>query len=270
MPTTTANLGLTLPTPNVDTGWGGTLNSDFTIIDNLFAAAGTGPSVGINVGTGKVANIGGTLLTTGTILLGSGDGTSTTATPVIRGPARTGTNAVGADMYIQAANGTGTGGSGNIIFQTAAVGASGSTAGTIANKLVVGRDYVYADNATAASYDNSTKLATTAQVYETVTTLPINYQTSSYTLALSDAGRLMMMDLSSALTLTIPLNSSVAFPVGARIDLVQWGAGQVTVSPASGVTLSSAGGLVTTNEQFSAASLIKMSTDAWLLIGDLA
>ena len=131
MPTTTANLALTLPTPNVDTGWGSTLNTDFTLIDNLFAAAGTGTSVGLNVGSGKTLGI------SGTLLLGSGDGTGTTAAPTIRGAARTGTNVVGANLVIDAPNGTGTGGSGAFVFRTAAPGASGTTANTMQSSLVI-------------------------------------------------------------------------------------------------------------------------------------
>lgn len=131
MSTTTANLSLTLPTPNVDTGWGSTLNTDFTLIDNLFAAGGTGTSVGLNVGSGKTLGI------SGTLLLGSGDGTGTTAAPTIRGAARTGTNSVGANLTIDAANGTGTGGSGSLIFRTAPAGAAGTLANTFQNSLVI-------------------------------------------------------------------------------------------------------------------------------------
>ena len=131
MPTTTANLALTLPTPNVDTGWGSTLNTDFTLIDNLFTAAGTGTSVGINVGSGKTLGIGGTLL------LGSGDGTGSVTAPTIRGAARTGTNVVGANLTIDAANGTGTGGSGSLIFRTAPATAGGTTPTTMQTRLVI-------------------------------------------------------------------------------------------------------------------------------------
>lgn len=131
MATTTPNLGLTLPTPNVDTGWGSTLNTDFTTIDNLFAAAGSGTSVGLNVGSGK------TLLLGGTMILGTGDGTGTLTAPTIRGPAATGSNVAGADITIKASNGTGTGGSGKIILQTAAAGGSGSTANTLRSALEV-------------------------------------------------------------------------------------------------------------------------------------
>ena len=138
MATTTANLGLTLPTPNVDSGWGGTLNSDFTLIDNLFTADGSGTSVGLQVGSGKTLNVGGTIVAGGTVILGSGDATGTVTAPTIRGAAKTGTNAVGANLTIDAANGTGTGGSGKIIFRTApASGTPGTTANTMASVLEV-------------------------------------------------------------------------------------------------------------------------------------
>jgi hypothetical protein len=133
MSTTTANLGLTLPTPNVDVGWGGTLNTDFTLIDNLFASDGSGTSVGMNIGTGK------TLLIGGTLLLGTGDGTGTLAAPTIRGPAAVGSNVSGAALTFQASNGTGTGGSGGFIFRTAPASTSSSTANTFRNALSIAR-----------------------------------------------------------------------------------------------------------------------------------
>ena len=138
MSTTTANLGLTLPTPNVDSGWGGTLNTDFTLIDDLFTANGSGTSVGLQVGTGKTLNAGGTIIAGGALILGSGDGTNTVTPPTIRGAARTGTNAAGGNLTIDAINGTGTGGSGKIIFRTApASGTPGTAANTMASVLEV-------------------------------------------------------------------------------------------------------------------------------------
>ena len=137
MPTTSANLGLTLPTPNVDTGWGGTLNTDFTLIDNLFTANGSGTSVGLQVGTGKTLNVGGTMIAGGTVILGSGDGTASTTAPTMRGAARTGTNAVGPNLTIDALNGTGTGGSGSIIFRTAPAGSTGFAPNLMRSSLEV-------------------------------------------------------------------------------------------------------------------------------------
>ena len=78
----------------------------------------------------------------------------------------------------------------------------------------------------AAAYTGTTQIATTAQVYDTVTSVPENAQTgTAYTLALSDAGKLVTFNNAAAITLTIPTNASVALPICTRIDLLQYGAG---------------------------------------------
>jgi hypothetical protein len=70
----------------------------------------------------------------------------------------------------------------------------------------------------AAAYTDTTQLATTAQVYDTVTSVPENAQTgTAYTLALSDAGKLVTFNNAVAITLTIPTNVSVALPFGRTV-----------------------------------------------------
>ena len=97
-----------------------------------------------------------------------------------------------------------------------------------------------------------------------------NAQTgTTYTLVLTDAGKMVTLSNASAITLTIPTNASVAFPVNTRIDLLQYGAGQVTVGGA-GVTIYSSGSKLKLTGQYSGASLWKKATDTWVLIGDLA
>lgn len=102
----------------------------------------------------------------------------------------------------------------------------------------------------------------------------LNSQTGgSYTLVLSDAGKVVEGNNASANTVTIPLNSSVAFPIGTQLTVLQAGTGQTTINVASGVTLN-AGLQGTTNTaklraQWSAAVLIKRSTDTWVASGDL-
>lgn len=100
---------------------------------------------------------------------------------------------------------------------------------------------------------------------------PINTQTgTAYTLAITDAGRTVRMDNGSAIALTVPPNSSVAFPVGTQIVIEQSGAGAVTVTAGAGVTLYSRGSLVSTAGQYALAALVKTATDTWTLGGDIA
>jgi len=101
------------------------------------------------------------------------------------------------------------------------------------------------------------------------TTITLNPQTASYTLVLSDAGKFIQMNVATANTLTIPLNSSVAFPIGQVIELIQEGAGQTTVTPTGGVTIKSYIGLTKLSGQYAAATLTKIATDTWYLIGNL-
>jgi len=98
-----------------------------------------------------------------------------------------------------------------------------------------------------------------------------NEQTgTSYTLVIGDAGKLIEMNNAAANTLTVPPNSSVAFPTGTKIDIVQIGAGQTTIDAGSGVTINSKDGNLNLTGQWSAATLVKRATDTWVLIGDLS
>jgi len=93
-------------------------------------------------------------------------------------------------------------------------------------------------------------------------------KTADYTLVLGDAGSLLVLNKATAFTLTVPTNASVAFSTGTRIDLLQTGAGQVTVS-GTGVTFRSTPGSKF-RAQYSGATLVKIATDTWSLVGDLS
>ena len=73
---------------------------------------------------------------------------------------------------------------------------------------------------------------------------------------------------SSANNLTVPLNSSVAYPIGSQINILQTGAGQTTVVATAGVTINATPGLKL-RAQWSSATLIKRAENTWVLIGDL-
>ena len=98
---------------------------------------------------------------------------------------------------------------------------------------------------------------------------PIIQKTTSYTLSdLAERDDLIEMGSSSAVTLTIPLNSAVAFPIGTSIDILQTGTGQVTIAGDSGVTVNATPGLKL-RTQWSSATLFKRATNTWVVYGDL-
>lgn len=145
------------------------------------------------------------------------------------------------------------------------IAVEGATLATLASPAFTGTPTA----PTATAYTDSTQIATTANVVATVKTVPENAQTgTSYPLALADAGKLITLSNAAAITLTIPTNASVAFPLGTRIDLVQTGAGQVTVGGA-GVTIRSSGSKLKLTGQYSGATLWKKDTNEWYLIGDI-
>lgn len=104
------------------------------------------------------------------------------------------------------------------------------------------------------------------------TGIDINAQTgTTYTLVLADAQKLVTLTNGSAITLTVPANGSVAFPVGTVIALAQLGAGLVTVEGASGVTINgTTPGDEDLSGQWATATLTKVATNTWLLSGGLA
>lgn len=112
--------------------------------------------------------------------------------------------------------------------------------------------------------------ATQAAIDVVAQTLVANTQTASYILVLSDAGRVVEMNSGSATTVTIPLNSSVAFPIGTVIEVFRLGTGTVTITPTGGVTLLSRSSLTAVGNRYGSASLRKRNTNEWVLVGDLA
>jgi hypothetical protein len=101
------------------------------------------------------------------------------------------------------------------------------------------------------------------------TVQPIEVKADTYTLVLADAGKLIRCTKATAMSIVIPTNAAQAYAIGQRVDIMQYGAGQVTVSPDTGVTLRS----TPTNKlraTYSSASIIKIGTNEWVLAGDLA
>jgi hypothetical protein len=107
--------------------------------------------------------------------------------------------------------------------------------------------------------------------------LAFNAQTgTTYTFVLADAdNKLVTASNASAQTYSIPTNATTAFPIGTQLNIIQIGAGQVTVSAATPgtTTIVSTGATAASPKcraQYSAMTLVKRDTDSWYAIGDIA
>lgn len=96
----------------------------------------------------------------------------------------------------------------------------------------------------------------------------VNTQVADYTLALTDENKLVKMNVASANNLTVPPNSTVAFPLYCVIHVNQYGAGQTSIVGGAGVTVRTAETLKI-KTQYATVSLVKIDTDEWLLSGYL-
>jgi hypothetical protein len=109
------------------------------------------------------------------------------------------------------------------------------------------------------------------------TALTVNAQTgTTYTFVLTDSNNtLVTASNASAQTYSIPTNASVAYPIGAQINIIAIGAGQVTINAVtSGTTTVLSNGATAASPklrvQYSSASCVKVATDTWYVIGDIA
>ena len=133
--------------------------------------------------------------------------------------------------------------------------------------LAIGSDVqAYDANNTTAS---NTQTLTNKTLTDPKITTSINAQTgTTYTLVLTDQSKLVTLSNASAITLTIPTNASVAFPIWTQIDITQQWAWAVTVWW-TWVTINSKDSNKTTNGQYVGATLVKIWTDEWNLYWDL-
>ena len=135
-----------------------------------------------------------------------------------------------------------------------------ATDGSALSRLAVGLDrkVLVADSAQANGLD-----------WDYPSDLTLNTQTgTTYTLVLTDSGKFVTCSNGSAITVTVPTNAVAAFAIGTQVNIVQLGAGQVTFT--SSATIRSQGSKLKLNGQYSAATLVKIGTDEWVLVGNTA
>jgi hypothetical protein len=113
----------------------------------------------------------------------------------------------------------------------------------------------------ACEFHSSMKGPISVQYGNTVTT---NAQSSSYTIAPIDSGRLIEMSGGGTLTIT----DSALFPIGFSVDILQTGSSQVTIAGTSFTPNATPGLKLRT--QWSSATLIKRALNSWVVLGDLS
>ncbi len=158
---------------------------------------------------------------------------------------------------------------------TAATDLVSAASTSVAGKVQL-EDSVSSTSTTKAATPNSVKTVNdslsslSAEVYTLAESINPSIKTADYTLQATDAGKVIITNISSGTNvITVPLQSSIAFEDNARIDILQIGTVQTTINPASGVTINSKYGNKKLSVQYSAGTLIKLSNDNWVLIGDL-
>lgn len=97
----------------------------------------------------------------------------------------------------------------------------------------------------------------------------INNLATGYTLALSDAGKLLTFNSTGTINVVIPAIATVSFATGTHIDLVRLNTGTVSVTGASGVTVDGTPG-TSLRERFSSATCIHYTGNKWVVVGDLS
>jgi len=97
-----------------------------------------------------------------------------------------------------------------------------------------------------------------------------NRQTgTSYTLVLTDASKIVEMNNASANTVTVPFSTSVDFPIGTEIAIMQYGIGQTFINDSPGVAIRSKNNNRKIADRYTGATLVKIAQDEWYLVGNL-
>lgn len=159
-----------------------------------------------------------------------------------------------------------------VVGQTADLQQWKTSAGTVAKVTNVGAVFSFDGSSMAeVATLSGTQTLTNKTLSTPIQTIGTNIRTSSYTLALSDQSKMIEMNSSSATVLTIPIDSTVNFPIGTYIVVLRTGTGSVTiegmVGVPSGVIINFTPGL-TLRAQWSMATLIKRAANTWVLSGD--
>jgi hypothetical protein len=160
-----------------------------------------------------------------------------------------------------------------VVAQSADLQQWQTSAATVAKVDSTGKMFAYDGTSTAeVATVSGTQTFTNKTLTTPIQTIGTNPRTSSYVLALSDQSKIIEVNSNSATTVGVPLDSSVNFPIGTCIAIMQTGTAQITIDPAvsvgGSVVVNATPGLKT-RTQWSMVTLIKRSANLWVAVGDL-
>jgi hypothetical protein len=129
----------------------------------------------------------------------------------------------------------------------------------------------------ATGFPSSTGSILTSDMFNGLVTFDVSGsdQTADYTAVIGDGyQKLVYMNKATAVAFKIPTNASVAFPVGTVLNVLNKGAGTVTISAVTSgtTTILSAGATAAspTLGQYKMAACVKVATDTWYVVGAIA
>jgi hypothetical protein len=141
----------------------------------------------------------------------------------------------------------------------------------ISDSLSVGKiDSIAAPSTDMLSWNSLTKKLQRSVPPGNNGSIAISNQTANYTLQLTDIGKMITQTVSAANKVTVPPDSSVAFPIGTKIMVNQYGLGQVSIANGIGVVINSPDGALRLRVQYGMGTLIKIAANTWILNGDIS
>jgi hypothetical protein len=91
-------------------------------------------------------------------------------------------------------------------------------------------------------------------------------KTASFTLGADDAEKLTLLSSTSAIVVTLPLDSTYDFPIGTAFSFIRWGTGAASFAIESGIGWKAVNDVTAISAHGCAATLVKVGSNSWWLI----